>query len=35
VLLCHNCADDKDKPPKMSIANNVGYSVLSRINLPL
>ena len=31
---CQNCAD-KDKPPKMSIANNIDYGVLSRINFRL
>ena len=34
VLLCHHCVD-KDKPPKVPIANITYYGALSCINFPL
>ena len=34
VLLCHHCVD-KDKPPKVPIANITYYGALSRIKFPL
>ena len=31
VLLCHHC-DNKSMPPRMSIANNMDFGLLSRID---
>ena len=34
VLLCHHCVD-KSMPPRMSIANNIDFGLLSRIDFRL